>query len=319
MIEPLKAYSRRHLITVAELANTLAASRNIAGIEAVQQLAEAVRAGILCKDLYPPHQQWQHGGDAKRIGKPSGNSPEVWNSLAVLSAERHLSDKDDFDYPPAASTWHVLAEDVMLFAAHPSLHDGVSAALRRLAVSYKPELIGESRSMPEASGQPIKSTTSSIEETHQDAQFRNEAKMPFARATQTPAVESSQPIAEVQAAVRSGAPLSDHASKASTEGISTLQVAAMFGGLPFTAENWPKRLSSAKWTKEARVGRGAAGGSSSTWDPAILARIIHGRAQKEVKQKTLEDLSKRFRRYSELAPWRADWDEHCEMFSDAGR
>lgn len=140
MIEPSKAYSRRQLISVAEVASTLAASRNIAGLEAVQQLAEAVRVGMLCPDLYPPHQQWQHGGDAKRIGKPSSNSSGVWHSLAAASAKRHMSDKDDFNYPPAASTWHVLADDVMKFSGHHSIPSRVCAALQELAARYKPEL-----------------------------------------------------------------------------------------------------------------------------------------------------------------------------------
>lgn len=140
MIETPKAYSRRQLISVAEVASTLAESRNIAGLEAIQQLAEAVRVGMLCPDLYPPHQQWQHGGDSERIGKPSGNSSGIWHSLAVASAKRHMSDKDDFNYPPAASTWHLLADDVMKFSGHHSIPSRVCAALQELAARYKPEL-----------------------------------------------------------------------------------------------------------------------------------------------------------------------------------
>lgn len=140
MIETPKAYSRRQLISVAEVASTLATGRNIAGLEAVQQLAEAVRVGMLCPDLYPPHQQWQHGGDSERIGKPSGNSLGIWHSLAVASAKRHMCDKDDFNYPPAASTWHVLADDVMKFSGHHSIPSRVCAALQELAARYKPEL-----------------------------------------------------------------------------------------------------------------------------------------------------------------------------------
>lgn len=196
MIEPSKAYSRRQLITVAEVANTLAASRNIAGLEAVQQLAEAVQAGMLCPDVYPPHQQWQHGGDAKRLGKPSTNSPGVWNSLAAASAKRHMGDKDDFNYPPAASTWHVLADDVMEFAGHPSLHAGVCAALRDLAARYKPELTAVPPLKAEASGNPIKSTSPATGETHQDAHFRNRSWLTVAPATTEPVIELQQQVPE---------------------------------------------------------------------------------------------------------------------------
>lgn len=112
MNEPQKAYSRRQLISVAEVANALALESDIAGLEAIQQLAEFAHQGKLCADLYPPHQYWQHGGQSDLIGKPADNSVQVWRSLSSKSVERHMSDKDDFNYPPAASTYHLLADDV---------------------------------------------------------------------------------------------------------------------------------------------------------------------------------------------------------------
>ncbi len=135
-----KAYSRRQLITVAEVASTFAAARDIAGLEAVQQLAQAVQDGRLCPDLYPPHQRWVNNGQAERIGSPEINSAAIWGSLSKKSVERHLSDKDDFNYPPAASTWHMLADDVFAFADDGTLSRRAAAALRELAVRYKAEL-----------------------------------------------------------------------------------------------------------------------------------------------------------------------------------
>lgn len=135
-----KAYSRRQLITVAEVASAFAAARDIAGLEAVQQLAQAVQDGRLCPDLYPPHQRWVNNGQAERIGNPDGNSAAIWGSLSKKSVERHISDKDDFNYPPAASTWHMLADDVFAFADDGTLSRRAAAALRELAVRYKAEL-----------------------------------------------------------------------------------------------------------------------------------------------------------------------------------
>lgn len=135
-----KAYSRRQLITVAEVASAFAAARDIAGLEAMQQLAQAVQDGRLCPDLYPQHQRWVNNGQAERIGNPDGNSAAIWGSLSKKSVERHISDKDDFNYPPAASTWHMLADDVFSFASRGTLSQRASAALRELAVRYKAEL-----------------------------------------------------------------------------------------------------------------------------------------------------------------------------------
>lgn len=100
-------------------------------------------------------------------------------------------------------------------------------------------------------------------------------------------------------------------------GITTSQVAAIFDGLPYTAENWPKRLSDTKWLKPAQVALGAAGGATSLWCPATLAQLIHGKQQGTTKQKTLEALNKKFKNTQELASWRTAWNEHYGMFNDA--
>ena len=112
-------------------------------------------------------------------------------------------------------------------------------------------------------------------------------------------------------------PVADRASTAALDGITTAQVAAIFYDMPYTAENWTRRLSDTKWLEPARVSLGAAGGESSLWCPAILARLIHGRKRGPAKQSTLETLNKRFKSNPVLEPWRAAWNEHYEMFNDA--
>lgn len=99
--------------------------------------------------------------------------------------------------------------------------------------------------------------------------------------------------------------------------LTTAQVAAIFDGLQFTAENWPKRLSGSQWLKPAQVALGAAGGATSLWNPATLARLIHGMQRGAAKQKMLQALNKKFKSNPVLEPWRADWNEHYEMFNDA--
>ena len=130
-----------------------------------------------------------------------------------------------------------------------------------------------------------------------------------------PAVVGAAP-AQPQAA----APAPEVAGSASSvpsNGLATAQIAVIFDGLPYTAENWTRRASDIKWLEPARERLGAAGGATSLWCPATLARLIHGRGRGAAKQKTLEALNKRFRSNPVLEPWRDAWNQHYEMFNDA--
>ncbi len=111
--------------------------------------------------------------------------------------------------------------------------------------------------------------------------------------------------------------VADSTSNMPADSITTAQVAAIFDALPYTAENWPRRLSDTKWLKPAQVALGAAGGATSLWCPVTLAQRIHGRQQGAAKQKTLEALNRKFKGNPVLAPWRTAWDEHYNMFNDA--
>lgn len=113
------------------------------------------------------------------------------------------------------------------------------------------------------------------------------------------------------------APVADSASDAPVDGITTAQVAAIFDGIKYRAENWTRRLSDTKWLEPAKVALGAQGGASSLWNPATLARLIHGKERGTAKQKTLEALNRKFKSKPVLAPWRTAWDEHYDMFKDA--
>lgn len=110
--------------------------------------------------------------------------------------------------------------------------------------------------------------------------------------------------------------IAENTSNVSLNGISTAQVAAIFDGLPYTAENWPKRLSGTKWLKPAQLALGAAGRAASLWCPAILAQQICGRERGEQKQKTLEALNRKFKNTPALRPWRPNWDEFYSMFTE---
>lgn len=147
-----QAYSYAHLISVAEIASAIAIAKRTAGVDELRKLTQYAQSGESSAALYPPHQQWQHGGDAKRIGVPTGNPSSIWRALAAKVSGPHMSDKDAFNYPTAASTWHMLAADVYALAQQPVWSLLEATALRGLACRYSPELMGESA--PPAPQQP---------------------------------------------------------------------------------------------------------------------------------------------------------------------
>lgn len=127
-----------------------------------------------------------------------------------------------------------------------------------------------------------------------------------------PEATQAQPQAAAPAPV-----VAESASSVPSNGLATAQIAVIFDGLPYTAENWPKRASDTHRLRPARVALGAAGGATSLWCPVKLAQLIHGKARGAEKQKTLEALNKRFKSNPVLEPWRDAWNEHYEMFNDA--
>ena len=107
------------------------------------------------------------------------------------------------------------------------------------------------------------------------------------------------------------------AAPVDSSSITSSQVAQLFDGLPYTAKNWPKRLSDTKWLIHAKIGAGQVGGISAQWCPLLLAHQIHAREEEHLKQKTLDALSRRFNKFLPLQPWRDAWNDHYAMFTNA--
>ena len=137
------AYSQRHLITIGEVASAIAIARGTAGLEELRWLAQQAANGLLTAHLYPPHEPWQHGDDTSRIGTPATNPEGIWRTLGAKAVLAHRSAKDAFNYPAAASTWHMLAADVYALAQQPNWSTRAAAALRDLACRYSPDLLDE--------------------------------------------------------------------------------------------------------------------------------------------------------------------------------
>ena len=128
----------------------------------------------------------------------------------------------------------------------------------------------------------------------------------------------SAPVQSVESdSTPAAEPVADRASTAALDGITTAQVAAIFDDMPYTAENWPRRLSGTKWLQPAQVALGAAGGATSLWCPATLARLVHARERGPARQKTLEALNRKFKSNPVLQPWLAAWNEYYDIFNDA--
>ena len=100
-------------------------------------------------------------------------------------------------------------------------------------------------------------------------------------------------------------------------GMTTKDISVVFDGLPFAESNWPKRVSGAKWLKNARLSLGARGGAPSIWCPFEVAQASYEQASKDDKPKRLTDLNRRFKSNVALAPWKDRWDDFYSMFSDS--
>ena len=137
--------------------------------------------------------------------------------------------------------------------------------------------------------------------------------------TPAPGLESPAPAAPHEAVVVPplGVTVVDGSTLNLTNELSTLQVAIVFDGLLFTAENWPKRLSDAKWLQPARLRAGVQGGLSALWCPLALAQAIHAH-KKDAKEKaaTLKKLNSLFKRKDLLAQHRDAWGRYFQLMSN---
>ena len=130
--------------------------------------------------------------------------------------------------------------------------------------------------------------------------------------TPAPQPEPAQPLPPSQAVptVAESAPDFDNC-------LPTPHVATLFDSLPFSAENWTKRLSDAKWLQTAKRSAGEQGGVSAMWCPLALAMAIHSH-KKGVKEKAtaLKKLNSLFMRSDLLAPHRDAWGKYFQLMSN---
>lgn len=130
------------------------------------------------------------------------------------------------------------------------------------------------------------------------------------------AVKAEQETGNESATTESGQSEQEKVPHAAT-GMTTREIGAVFDGLPFKAENWPKRASQAKWLSDAKLSLGAKGGASSMWSPFEVAKASFNQASERDRPKRLKDLNNRFKINSALGPWRDVWDKFYSMFNDA--
>jgi hypothetical protein len=107
---------------------------------------------------------------------------------------------------------------------------------------------------------------------------------------------------------------------ATANGMTTQDIAAVFDGLPYKADDWSKRAngkSGAKWLRGARLSLGVQGGVAATWCPLKVAQASYDQASKYDKAKRLKDLNNCFRLNPALAPWKDDWDNLHSIFRDS--
>ena len=100
------------------------------------------------------------------------------------------------------------------------------------------------------------------------------------------------------------------------QGLSTFGIAQAFDGVNgWSFERWRKNLSASNWPHAARIAIGEQGGASSTWNPTILAQLMHGRTKGErEKEKLMKVLISRFISNPALKPWRDDFNEYFATY-----
>lgn len=100
-------------------------------------------------------------------------------------------------------------------------------------------------------------------------------------------------------------------------GLLTKEIADTFDGVNgWSADRWPKNLSSSKWLHPARIALGGAGVASAVWNPLTLAELMHSKTKgSKPKQQLMKVLNSRFNRNPVLMPWRDAFNEyfatHC--------
>jgi hypothetical protein len=94
------------------------------------------------------------------------------------------------------------------------------------------------------------------------------------------------------------------------EGLPTPDIAELFDGAPYPKHEWNRRASDRKWLEDARKARGEQGGAPAMWCPLKIGHLVW--------KKYPENRAKLKRAFQNprLAPWRDEWEQHVDLFSD---
>ena len=95
------------------------------------------------------------------------------------------------------------------------------------------------------------------------------------------------------------------------DGLSTPDIAVLFDNAPYPSHQWGRRTSDRKWLESARLAMGAQGGAPAMWCPLKLGRLVW-----EKYPDSQNKLRKTFQQNPALDPWRDEWDQFVDQFSD---
>lgn len=94
------------------------------------------------------------------------------------------------------------------------------------------------------------------------------------------------------------------------KGLPTPDIAVLFDGAPFTKNEWNKRINERKWLEPARIAKGEQGGAPAMWCPLNIGQLVW---EKEPSKRAM---LKRIFQNPALAPWRDEWDQFVDVFSN---
>lgn len=94
------------------------------------------------------------------------------------------------------------------------------------------------------------------------------------------------------------------------KGLPTPDIAVFFDGAPFTKNEWNKRINERKWLETARIAKGEQGGAPAMWCPLNIGQLVW---EKEPSKRAM---LKRIFQNPALAPWRDEWDQFVDVFSN---
>jgi hypothetical protein len=95
------------------------------------------------------------------------------------------------------------------------------------------------------------------------------------------------------------------------DGLSTPDIAVLFDNAPYPSHQWGRRTSDRKWLESARLAMGAQGGAPAMWCPLTLGQMVWKNYPDSQNK-----LKRTFQQNPALDPWRDEWDQFVDQFSD---